>query len=447
MATKKPSRRQRRRGDLPAGFQWRDGRPRWVPSPTRRKQGWRGVDLQDAWKRWLAKGPAIERAQAIVEAVEAWAAGQAVPSQFAAFAPKGADVRGAAKGDLNPRSVGALLDAYRGDKERGVIACNQFRDLSPRTQADYRNKLNRFLEVLVGSNDPKKIAAGRALSIDHLLPPPAGEGEFELLRAYELLRTEAGDAMASGVHACVSAWLGWCVRHKNIWPSNPAELVRRKTPEGRIVVYDWPELVALVRQAEAVGLASIADAIILAVDLSWSQQDLLALTWGQVSADNKVKHRRIKTGVAGNPPLLKIGRERIKQIRARWTAQNAAPTPEVHVLICELTGKPWAADTFRHKFSEIRDHVAKEFPSIADKQFRDLRDTAITYCVDAGIEQVEQICSRTLHSPTRASAVISKHYGAIRQAVADKAAKTLDAHFEKMGYSFEPKAQPATKEG
>lgn len=433
-------RRQRRRGDLPAGFQWRDGRPRWVPSPARRKQGWKGLDLKDAWGRWLAKGAAIERAGVVNQAVADWLGGQPLTGDLAAIAPRGAgEVRAA--GALGPRAIGVLLDAY--------FASPDFTKNAARTQSDYHNKLNRFLQVLAGvppkADDNKALRAGaakvaqvKALPIDELLPPNFGEpGEPELERAYELLASEAGLPMANGVMACVSAWLAWCVRRKRIWPSNPAELVKRRTLDGRIVVFEWAELKALVHAAEARGLASIADAIILAVDLSWSQQDLLALTWGQVSRDHHVKHRRIKTGNAGNPRLLPgVGEPRVRALRARLAAGGVEPAPSRPLLICELTGQPWAPDTFRHKFADIRAEVAKTFPDVATKQFRDLRDTAITIAYEAGLD-IPGICSRSLHAPDHAQAVIGKHYGAIRQDAADAAADRLAAHMAAKGYSFD----------
>lgn len=429
-----PTRRQRRHGDLPAGFKWRDGRPRWEPSPTRRAQGWRGCDLKDVWGKWLTRGQGIERAEAIGAAVAAWAAGAPVGPAFAPIAPAGAETGGAGPSNLNPRSIGALMDAY--------LASDRFTRLAAKTQGDYRSKLKRFLETVAASREPAKVAKLKGLDIDILLPPGFGEaGDFELELAYEALREAAGEHMAHGVMATVSAWLSWCVKKKRIWPSNPAELVERHAPDGRIEVFEWPELVALVRAAEARGLPSIADAIVLATDLSWSQQDLLALNWGQISADGHVKHRRIKTGVAGNPPLLAIGKARLELIRARWAPEKVRPT---QVIICELTGKPWAADTFRHYFAEIRAAAvakliadgATETPALATKQFRDTRDTTLTYCIEGGLT-LEEACSRSLHTPLRAQAVMTKHYGAIRQVVADGGGAKLDAHYAKMGYTFE----------
>lgn len=43
-------------------FLWRDGRPRWVPSPRLRGRGARGRDLKDADGQWLDIGAAINLA-------------------------------------------------------------------------------------------------------------------------------------------------------------------------------------------------------------------------------------------------------------------------------------------------------------------------------------------------------------------------------------------------
>lgn len=447
------ARRQRRRGDLPAGFRWRDGRPRWEPSPTRRAQGWKGCDLKDAWKQWLAKGPAIARAETIAGVVAAWSSGAAVPGGFVAIAPDGAELAGAAPGDLSPRSIGALLDAYRGERRPvpgrpGHAAwgrgCDRFERLADKTKADYRNKLDRFLAVAAGLPRPAKtVAALRGIDIDLLIPPQFGEpGVAVIEEAYDALRAQAGETMAYGVIACVSAWLTWCVKKKRALAANPCALIERSAPDGRIEVYEWDELVALVRMAEAAGSASIGDALVLAVDLSWSEQDLLDLDETQVSDDLHVKHRRIKTGVAGNPPLLALGRQRLAEIRARRPAAKVAALRQ-RIIVCETTGRPWKAAAFQHRFAQIRAVVAQgiafvtpAMPSVARLQFRDTRDTAVTFAYEAGLSDKE-ICTRTLHDPKRCAEILHKHYGASRQGLADAAAVRLNAHYAAQGYTFE----------
>ena len=65
----------------------------------------------------------------------------------------------------------------------------------------------------------------------------------------------------------------------------------------------------------------------------------------------------------------------------------------------------------------------------------------MTYAYEAGLD-IPEICTRTQHNPTRAQAVIERHYGALRQGVADAGAAKLDAHFERMGYTFEQQLLP-----
>jgi hypothetical protein len=430
MPRARATRRQRAHGVLPAGFKWRDGRPRWEPSPSRRKAGWKALDLKDAYGAWMPRGAAIERAELIAKAVAGWAAGEPAPPAFIHIAPKGAAAGGRQLGALSPRSIGALVDAFC------EAEAPRRRKLSDKTRADYRSKLKVLLEEIAASQSIA-VEALRAIDISLLLQPPEGSNKpFLLDQAYDDLCERRGETMGHGALAVASSWLAWVQKKKRAIPYNPAQLVERREVAGRIVVFTWPELLALVAAAEELGWFSIADAVILAVDLSWSQQDLLAFMWRQISDDGHCKHRRIKTGVAGNPRLLKIGEARVKAIRARWEGEKVRPT---HVLVCERTRQPWAASDFRHRFAEIRALAASKVndpeSELATKQFRDLRDTAITIAYDGGLS-IEEICTRSLHDPKRAREVISKHYGALTQGLADGAADKLGAHFTKMGYGF-----------
>ncbi|PZQ63388.1 MAG: hypothetical protein DI570_09350, partial [Phenylobacterium zucineum] len=379
------------RSGVPAGWNWRDGRPRWIPSPTLRKAGWKGTDLKDPKGAWLPRGASIDAAEAIMAAVSGWRAGGLVDPRHMAYAPPGAAERpGAGRPDasLDRRSIGALLDAYLGNAERGVPPSKEFELV--KNKIDRRSKLSRMVDVLAGyveqpaplglgkNSKARRLPADRlaALKAEHaayqdaratvrsltidVLEPPAFDDMPDLSQAqgplYDLywkLRDQVGLNMAHGVLAEVSTWLNWCVTRRAI-RQNWATLVDRTTPPGRIRVGTWDELRALIEAAEAAGLPSIADSIILGVDLSWSQTDRLKLRWPQISPEYTVKGARQKTGRTGATPLLaSLGRPRIDAIRARQRqlyGENVQPT---HVLICELTGKPWKADYYRKKFAEI----------------------------------------------------------------------------------------------
>jgi hypothetical protein len=450
------------RSGVPAGWHWRDGRPRWIPSPALRALGFKGRDLKDDKGRWLSRGASIDAAQALVLAAAEVRAGRA---QLAA-AP---DAQALVQAAHDRRSIGALLDAYLASREFAAI----------RNQIDRRSKLSRLIDVLSGylvqpapvpagprgqkraeAMDPSELARRRAAraaydaaraetrsySID-VLEPPSFDDTPDLSRAqgplydvYWKLREGVGLNMAHGVMADTSAWLEWCVRRRAI-RQNWAKLIDRQTPPGRIRVGTWDELRALIASAEALGLYSIADAVILGVDLSWSQVDRLRLTWGQISAPDadgqiRVKGSRQKTGRKGETPLLAgLGLPRIEAIRARQRGLYGPNVTPTHVIVCELTGKAWTTDHYRHRFAEVRAHAAKTVPSVATLRDQDLRDTAITIGKAAKLTD-EEIASRSLHSLKRIRDVLDKHYVEIGQDIADAGAERLNAYLLGQGVAL-----------
>lgn len=466
----------RPRGLVPAGFQWRDGRPRWFAHDKLRAAGWKGVDLKDARGDWLPKGDAIERAEDIVKAVEGWKKGQAVPVAFESFAPQAATDGGALPAQLDPRSIGALLDKHMGvpGKTKGTWAIPpSVKFAKIKNQADRRSKLSRFVDVLAGyptKPDPRKATAkelaeyeraralARSKSIFTLEPPPydprhtAQLGDNPLTDAYTILEAKAGHNMAYGVITEVSAWLNWCVKTERVIPANWATSVERTTPDGRIRVATWDELAALIAAADDLEKPSIGDAVILGVDLSWNQGDRLHLTWPQIK-DFRAHATRRKTGRKGATPLLEsLGKPRLAQIRERQAAMFGAEVQPTHVIICEATRQPYKADWYRSEFATVRahaiamlqdqaakandpDHAARlraTADTLADLRDQDLRDTAVTVAYDAGLDMPE-IASRTLHSLKRIEQVLEKHYGQISQHVADRGAQKLNAHLAEKG--------------
>lgn len=424
------------RQGVPPGWHWRDGRPRWIPSPTLRKAGLKGQDLKDARGQWLARGASIDAADALNKAAAQRRAGLAP-------APRAED----------RRSIGALLDAYLGDPARKLAPSREFDAI--KNKADRRSKLSRMVDVLAGYTQkpgpgakPAELeayaaarATVRAFSID-VLEPPAFEDTPDLSEAqgplYDLywkLHDHVGLNMAHGVLSDVSAWLEWCVKRRAL-RQNWAKLVDRETPPGRIRVATWDELRALIAAATDAGLHSIADSIILGVDLSWSQTDRLGLTWGQISADYTVKGSRQKTGRKGETPLLEaLGRPRIDAIRRRQADLYGANVKPTHVLVCELTGKRWSARYYREKFAEIRAAAALKVPSCATVKDLDLRDTAITVGKAAGLS-AEQIATRSLHSLKRIHDVLDKHYVELGQEIADAGASKLNEYLAAKGVAL-----------
>lgn len=441
-----PPRKITPRGQLPANWKYRDGRPRWEPGPSLRQAGWKGYDLKDAATgAWLSQGASIDFARAINAAVDLWRAGQPAPDRVRAIAPAGACDGGAAIGE--PRApdklaIGRLIDVFTGDADAGVKPSEEFAKKKLSTQRDYRNKLKRLVDVLAGFlvlPDPQDAAAVaayaaavaevRAASVMILEPQETPSGIVDPLhKAYWWMRREIGAHQAAGILTVASLWLSWCRQRQSRRVVNWAADVSRETPPGRIRKGTWDEIAALVCTADCLGYLSMGDAIILGLDLSWSQVDRLALTWPRVKNWRCLtgEEGRQKTGRVGGTPLSILGRARMAEIKARHEAMPAHPT---HVLVCETTGQPWAASHYRATFREIRAEAAKLIPSVADFRDQDLRDTGISLFEEAGLNTA-QIAGRSLQSRKNVQALQDKHYGEIGPEISDQGVALLDAYLK-----------------
>lgn len=456
----KLKRRQRAHGVLPVGFVWRDGRPRWLPSPTRRAQGWRPVDLAivsaRGEKQWMTQGQAVDRSKAINAAVVAWTLrGEVVPPDMVEFAPPGAvDASRPSPGEAKARrSIGALADAWLASpdftlpREKGGLAES--------TKGDYRRKLSRLFEAIVQSEAQAKVDALRALPIETLAAPEEEDETFPLEDAYHWLIDNAGHPMAHGVLQVASAWITWLWKKKRIraMAANPVELIDRSPPTGRIRIGRVEEIRALVDAADAMpDHAFIADALLLALDLGWSLADVLRLDWRRLvrRPDGQggqrwtiTRNTRAKTGVAGSEiALTAIGATRVERIIAR-NAEGV--TPNWVVSRDPAATRAINPRLFNTYWNAVRDRAAEQIPSLkagdgvegsefdGPFNFMDTRDTFITLAREAELT-VEQTCSRSQHQPTRVHAVWQKHYGAITPLIAAEGARKMGAHFDAGGW-------------
>ena len=378
-------------------LKWRDGRPRWEPGPRLRAKGFKGRDLKDEAGRWLGLEAAIAAARQINAEVEAWRAdGQPrrrppVPRRTA-------------------RTCAALWDKWK--------ASPDFKHLAPRTQDDYENKIRLWLEAGFGE------------------APVASITKPHMLGWWEQAYRERGHSMANGILAVARAMLsyaelvGW--REPN---TNPAFKLKRPTLPPRIVIWTPSEVMRYVETADEMGYHSIADAFVIALHTGQRQGDVLALQWPKVDGGRAV-FRQGKTGARVSVPFTPQLEARIAAIRAR---RRAGPVAELEtgrpLVVSERTGEAYDEHEFRKRFREVRAQAATgNFVSIASKQFRDLRDTAVTRLALAGctIAEIRAITGHTLASIHQ----ILKHYLALDEAMADAAIGRLKAWMAEEGIAL-----------
>jgi hypothetical protein len=222
------------------------------------------------------------------------------------------------------------------------------------------------------------VATVRAARASILEPVETASGMANLLYdAYWKLHAHAGQHQAYAVLAAASAWLKWCQKHQSAtirrsWASD----VSRDTPPGRIRPWTVVEFKAMVAAADRLGLHSIADSIILGLDLSWSLIDRLKMTHATLAGD-RATAARSKTGRVGGTPLTSLGAARMAIIRERHKAMAAHPT---HVLISEATRQAYDenGDHYRNQFAKVRAEAAAAVASCTEIRDQDLRDTAFS---------------------------------------------------------------------
>jgi hypothetical protein len=138
-----------------------------------------------------------------------------------------------------------------------------------------------------------------------------------------------------------------------------------------------------------------------------------------------------KVAVYPAPQLI----SRLTDIEARRKAkrlETGVVLLDANVVLYEATGRPYNEHTFSHTFADVRElaasgskqHALLPCPSIAEKRFQDLRDTAVTWLARAGCT-IPEIASITGHSLRSIHNVLA-HYLELGEPLAKGASEKLN---------------------
>ncbi len=378
---------------------FRDGRPRWIPGPRLRASGFKGRDLKDAQGRWLGLEAAIDAAQKLNADVDAWRA-----SGTRRMKPR------------PPAGDGRTCDALY----RRWTASRDFLKNGAKTQSDYRSKAQAFLDTKVDDDT-------RFGDI-----PVAAVAAHHLYAWWQETHRDRGHSTANGSIAVIRAMFSHALPKRLAWRAdNPASRLGLESVAPRVVIWTDSELAHFVAVADGLGLASVADAVIVALHTGQRQGDVLLLQNGRAAGD-RATFKQGKTGARVSVPFSRPLEERLAAIRARQVAGTIVDLARP-LVICETTRAPYKSDWFRKKFSEARAAAAAVagFASIAEKQFSDLRDTAVTRLALAGctVPEIRAITGHTLETVH----VVLKHYLALDDRMADAAIAKLRTYMAEEG--------------
>lgn len=337
---------------LPAYLKWRNGRPRWEPGPKLRGAGWRGQDLKDEAGQWLGIEAAI--AAAVARNGEVATSKPARRRQPRAGA----------------RTVGMLVREWERSPRLARKAAS--------TRRDYKLKADVFLA---------EFGAEAVAALE----------KADLYAWWERLYKDRGHAMANGVLAVARLILSYG-EIKGWRRDNPARQLQLETVPPRVVVWSDSEVADAVAAADAMRLAALADAIVLALHTGQRQGDVLRFEDAQIS-HGRISIRQGKRNARVSVPFTDQLAARIEAIRARRAGlPGVVDLTVARRLVLRPGGAPYSGDALRKDFARLRDDVATRHPEFSGKTFADLRDTAITRLALAGctIPEIRAITGHTM---------------------------------------------------
>ncbi|MFN4288938.1 MAG: hypothetical protein ACK4E3_10640 [Brevundimonas sp.] len=437
---------------LRIGLKWRDGRPRWEPSPSSRRAGIGGVDLREADGTWMSPGRAVEVAEARCEwaailrdalgddadrAAEARAVlGEAIANlPPVPVEPERARVRvligdlidrARALADLPPeqrakgaRTVAALCDAYLADAEAMAA-------LRPASQKIYCLMLAKLKASPLGTM-------------------PADQVTRADMRAWYLDLIEAVSISTANVAlGAAGAAFRWGTWQRPAWVSvSPCERLGRRAAPGRLVFWTREEEEAFVTWCDANGFEDVADCLTLCLWTGARQSDVCAASLDDLSGDTW-RYLPIKTARGGRealPGLLEPVRRRVRRRRDELARELAAGAPprigRVPMLWHASTGAPHGSRSISLRFRTARTAAlaAGAVPaSVADRQLRDARDTCLTRLFDA-TSSIDRLCAWTGHARADAESVLRRHYVTLQEGGAMETARSLERWASAQGFA------------
>lgn len=434
---------------------WRDGRPRYVPSPTARDKGEKGMDLKHPSGAWFTFEQALEWSREKRAALQATPPAQtAKPAPVPSAGPaRGIPAPVAPRAPLvrNGRTLAHILTDFtdRNPRMRGedVVEGRKTRKaLAPKTRQFYRDSVNLVHRLDDGAFWERPSEAWHPETIALLLD------RAEICH---------GLAQARAVRAMLSQAFAWDVKqgHRR---TNPVRLMEERLPvlPPRVRYGSIEEIRHLVRAADLVGRPEVGDIVLQGVWTGQRQKDRLSLAMTQLQA-LEIGFRQAKKG--GQPLLIPVARllgtrlsARAERRAALDEARRVAGKPVVvwpHVNLDERAGRPFKSKHYQHVYREVANagawglwrlpgtageivtlvpsgrplpryigvqglrklpaastEILPPMPSLLTLRDQDLRDTAVTWLARAGADKME-IASITGHSLKTIDQILQHYFG------------------------------------
>lgn len=430
------------------GLKWRDGRPRWEPSPASRAVGLRGMDLRDLEGRWLTeRGEAIAVcdgrqlwAELIRDAHRSGAAGDEARGQLrlaienlAAPADAGQRRRRALLQDLIDRA-GAVLEGQ--DLAAGVTVTRGVRTMERLTEA-YFDAVDRG-EVKIARATRTAYSSQRG----RLEKKFAGRGVASITRSElrdwyhnELTR----DLSTSSANLCMGAAaalfkFAW---NKDWIAASPVTKLTLTKAKGRRVFWELAEEQAFVSWCDANGFADVADGLIAGLWTGARLIDLTKLNLESLTGETwaYLPQKTEKGGQEAMPGITAPFRARIDRRRHEAALSPLRPISGTPFLWDPKSQRRHGTRTYWARFTEAQAKaLAQQMvpATMTGKRHQDTRDTCITRLYYADVP-ISRMWTWTGHSQGSIEQILKEHYIVLREAGQREMAGQLEAWAKREG--------------
>jgi integrase len=373
---------------------WRDGRPRFNPSPALRRLGFARENLQTPTGRWMTHDEA-----------EAWIGAKLAEAEQRR--------RNGTRSTPAPAAPGGRIRTVE-DVFEDYWRSSAFASVAERTKVNYRSKAR-----VLSHFDPELWVS-----------PIEAFTRGVAIALYEAMFHKKGRHMANGMMSVMRLVFANAYDRERI-SVNPTERVKMKAADPRIRIATQDEINALMTVADRTDV-ELGDAIMIALYTGQRQADVLKLRDADI-VDGRIRVRQNKTGarlaVRALPQLL----DRVAMAKQR---KALADFGHVETVVVNHAGDGCAftSGRFRERMVTLKAEAAKVCKSVATLKFLDLRDTAITRLANAGctIPQIAAISGHSLQSITN----VLKHYLEANVEQADAATEKLAAWLEAQGIAL-----------
>lgn len=390
---------------------FRNGRPRFEPSPKLRKQGHKGHDLRHADGTWLTAGEALDWSREF----------QAKLTMRVARTRKAPVARPA-------RAFYSVADLFR-----DWLSSPEVLSKRANTIRDYRQKVRVLEDYHLAVQDPD-IADAKGIVISREARAIAAIWSAEAaaisrpicFNLYEALFRHRGNHTANAVLVIFGVAIEYAQRKGNMPEAlNPAHRIKKILPKVSVRCGQVDEIAALVAAADQLGRPEVGDMVLLGVWSGQRQGDRLQMQLVNLK-DGRIECRQSKTDALVSIPAAPLLKARLE---ASFARRKAAERIHPHVVLDEAQWQPFKADHYRHVYAQVRAEAIKSCPSVARLRDKDMRATAVGWLAMAGCSNTE-IASITGHTLKTVNDIL-KHYWAANAVQADNAIEKLTLWFDK----------------